>query len=99
MRFPDTHPGANYSFARFGFKRSLEIDDVALVRRLDPKLSRAGLLHGSGELLNHHTCQRKYIMSAEPIQTADVFGLTKVAPFPRRGSMPATAAVTAGYTL
>src|SRR3984893_296100 len=99
MRFPDTHPAVPLSFARFGFKRSLEIDDVASVRRLDPKLSRAGLLHGSGELLNHHTCQRKSIMSAEPIQTSDVVGLTKVAPFSRRGFMTATAAVTAGYTL
>src|SRR3984893_1419321 len=99
MRFPDTHPAVPLSFARFGFKRSLEIDDVALVRRLDPKLSRAGLLHGSGELLNHHTRQRKSIMSAEPIQTSDVIGLTKVAPFSRRRVLTATAAVTAGYTL
>jgi len=38
-------------------------------------------------------------MSAEPIQTSDVIGLTKVAPFSRRGFMTATAAVTAGYTL
>src|SRR3979490_2701388 len=44
-------------------------------------------------------CQRKSIMSAEPIQTSDVIGLTKVAPFSRRGFMTATAAVTAGYTL
>src|SRR5882672_5620195 len=39
------------------------------------------------------------IMSAEPMQTSDVIGLTKVAPFSRRGFMTATAAVTAGYTL
>src|SRR3979411_195945 len=39
------------------------------------------------------------IMGAEPIQTSDVIGLTKVAPFSRRGFMTATAAVTAGYTL
>jgi len=38
-------------------------------------------------------------MSAEPIQTSDIIGLTKVAPFSRRGFMTATAAVTAGYTL
>ncbi len=38
-------------------------------------------------------------MSAEPILTSDVIGLTKVAPFSRRGFMTATAAVTAGYTL
>ena len=38
-------------------------------------------------------------MSAEPMQTSDVVGLTKVAPFSRRGFMTATAAVTAGYTL
>jgi hypothetical protein len=38
-------------------------------------------------------------MSAEPMQTSDVIGLTKVAPFSRRGFMTATAAVTAGYTL
>src|SRR6202171_1571211 len=39
------------------------------------------------------------IMSAEPMQTSDVIGLTKVAPFSRRGFMTAPAAVTAGYTL
>src|SRR6266702_7320730 len=39
------------------------------------------------------------IMSAEAMQTSDVIGLTKVAPFSRRGFMTATAAVTAGYTL
>src|SRR4051812_14408623 len=38
-------------------------------------------------------------MSAEPLLTSDVIGLTKVAPFSRRGFMTATAAVTAGYTL
>src|SRR5437764_545101 len=38
-------------------------------------------------------------MSAEPLLTPDVIGLTKVAPFSRRGFMTATAAVTAGYTL
>src|ERR1700754_3892520 len=39
------------------------------------------------------------LMSAEPLHTADVIGLTKVAPFSRRGFMTASAAVTAGYTL
>jgi carboxymethylenebutenolidase len=38
-------------------------------------------------------------MSAEPQQASDVIGLTKVAPFSRRGFMTASAAVTAGYTL
>ena len=38
-------------------------------------------------------------MSAEPLHTADFIGLTKVAPFSRRGFMTASAAVTAGYTL
>ena len=38
-------------------------------------------------------------MSAEPMLTSDVVGLTKVAPFSRRGFMTASAAVTAGYTL
>jgi carboxymethylenebutenolidase len=38
-------------------------------------------------------------MSAEPLQTPDVIGLTKVAPFSRRSFMTASAAVTAGYTL
>jgi carboxymethylenebutenolidase len=42
-------------------------------------------------------------MSAEPmsddIVTADFIGLTKVAPFSRRGFMTASAALTAGYTL
>src|SRR6266702_8078423 len=39
------------------------------------------------------------IMSAEAMQTSDVIGLTKVAPFSRRGFMTASAAVAAGYTL
>jgi carboxymethylenebutenolidase len=38
-------------------------------------------------------------MSAEPMLTSDVVGLTKVAPLSRRGFMTASAAVTAGYTL
>jgi len=38
-------------------------------------------------------------VSAEPILTSDVFGLTKTAPFSRRGFMTASAAVAAGYTL
>ena len=38
-------------------------------------------------------------MSAEPMLTPDVIGLTKVAPLSRRGFMTASAAVTAGYTL
>src|SRR5271154_4356520 len=38
-------------------------------------------------------------MSADPMLTSDVIGLTKVAPFSRRGFMTASAAVTAGYTL
>ncbi|MGH6707972.1 MAG: dienelactone hydrolase family protein [Bradyrhizobium sp.] len=38
-------------------------------------------------------------MSTETLLTSDVIGLTKVAPFSRRGFMTATAAVTAGYTL
>ena len=38
-------------------------------------------------------------MRAEPLLTPDAIGLSKVAPFSRRGFMTATAAVTAGYTL
>lgn len=38
-------------------------------------------------------------MDAGPLLTADVVGLTKVAPFSRRGFMTASAAVAAGYTL
>src|SRR5580698_8093287 len=38
-------------------------------------------------------------MSTEELLTSDVVGLTKVAPFSRRGFMTASAAVTAGYTL
>src|ERR1700733_1635088 len=38
-------------------------------------------------------------MSAEPLLTSDFVGLTKGAPFSRRGFMTASAAVTAGYTL
>src|SRR6201990_2993013 len=41
---------------------------------------------------------RKLTMSTEPL-ASDVVGLTKVAPFSRRGFMPASAAVPAGYTL
>src|SRR5260221_4296602 len=38
-------------------------------------------------------------MSAEPLLTSDFIGLTKAAPFSRRGFMTASAAVTAGYTM
>jgi len=38
-------------------------------------------------------------MSAEPLLTSDVIGLTKVAPFSRRGFMTASATLAAGYTL
>src|SRR5215471_4513599 len=38
-------------------------------------------------------------MSAEPMLTSDVIGLTRTAPFSRRGFMTASAAVAAGYTL
>jgi carboxymethylenebutenolidase len=41
----------------------------------------------------------KIPVSAAPLLTSDVIGLTKVAPFSRRGFMTASAAVTAGYTL
>src|SRR6185369_10482484 len=43
--------------------------------------------------------KRRAAMSAEPLLTSDIIGLTKVAPFSRRGFMTASAAVTAGYTL
>src|SRR5437868_13282652 len=42
--------------------------------------------------------KRSTPMSAEPL-TSDVIGLTKTAPFSRRGFMTASAAVAAGYTL
>jgi carboxymethylenebutenolidase len=38
-------------------------------------------------------------MSADPVLTSDIVGLTKPAPFSRRGFMTASAAVAAGYTL
>jgi carboxymethylenebutenolidase len=38
-------------------------------------------------------------MTAKPAHHADIIGLTKVAPFSRRGFMTASAAVAAGYTL
>jgi carboxymethylenebutenolidase len=38
-------------------------------------------------------------MNTGPLLTSDVIGLTKVAPFSRRGFMTASAAVAAGYTL
>src|SRR5215475_3273622 len=43
--------------------------------------------------------KRRPAMSAELLPTPDVIGLTKVAPFSRRGFMTASAAVAAGYTL
>src|SRR5437660_9494707 len=42
---------------------------------------------------------RSRLMSAEPVLTSDVIGLTKGAPFSRRGFMTATTSVAAGYTL
>src|ERR1700738_885646 len=39
------------------------------------------------------------IMTAEPQLASDIVGLTKVAPFSRRGFMTASAAAAAGYTL
>src|SRR3978361_536290 len=39
------------------------------------------------------------IMTAEPQLASDIVGLTKVAPFSRRGFMTASAATAAGYTL
>jgi carboxymethylenebutenolidase len=38
-------------------------------------------------------------MSAEPLLTSDVIGLTRTPPFSRRGFMTASAAAAAGYTL
>ncbi len=38
-------------------------------------------------------------MTAEPTLTSDIIGLTRTAPFSRRGFMTATAATAAGYTL
>jgi carboxymethylenebutenolidase len=38
-------------------------------------------------------------MTTEPLLTSDVIGLTKTAPFSRRGFMTASAAAAAGYTL
>src|SRR5215472_15454555 len=43
--------------------------------------------------------RRSKTMSAEPELTSDVIGLTRTAPFSRRGFMTASAAVAAGYTL
>src|SRR5271154_3319083 len=49
--------------------------------------------------MRYPTGQRNFCMSTESMLTSDVIGLTKVAPFSRRGFMTASAAVTAGYTL
>jgi len=49
--------------------------------------------------LNAPPKKKEAAMSAEPLPTSDVIGLTKVAPLSRRGFMTASAAVTAGYTL
>src|ERR1700710_1982308 len=43
--------------------------------------------------------RRKKHMSAEPMLTSDIVGLTKTAPLSRRGFMTASAALAAGYTL
>src|ERR1700745_3367189 len=43
--------------------------------------------------------RRSKQMSAEPLLTSDVIGLTRTPPFSRRGFMTASAAVAAGYTL
>src|SRR5262250_1377736 len=43
--------------------------------------------------------KRSKQMSAEPLLTSDVIGLTKAPPLSRRGFMTASAAVAAGYTL
>src|SRR6516225_559183 len=43
--------------------------------------------------------RRSKTMNAEPELTSDVIGLTRTAPFSRRGFMTASAAVAAGYTL
>src|SRR5580658_8679450 len=62
--------------------------------------SQAGDLRSAGIcLLYAHPNQEESIMRADPMLTSDVIGLTKVAPFSRRGFMTASAAVTAGYTL
>lgn len=42
---------------------------------------------------------REYHMTAGPVLDADIIGLTKVAPFSRRGFMTSSAALAAGYTL
>jgi carboxymethylenebutenolidase len=38
-------------------------------------------------------------MTAEPMLTSDIIGLTRTAPLSRRGFMSASAAAAAGYTL
>src|SRR6195952_2662049 len=43
--------------------------------------------------------RRRKTMTAEPILTSDVIGLTRPAPLSRRGFMTASAATAAGYTL
>src|SRR6195952_3606542 len=43
--------------------------------------------------------REKNTMSAEPMLTSDIIGLTKTAPLSRRGFMTASAATAAGYTL
>src|ERR1700741_4508834 len=70
-------------------------------RRLrSAEFSRAGDLRSAAICrLYAHPNHEESIMSADPMPTSDVIGLTKVAPFSRRGFMTASAAVTAGYTL
>src|SRR6267378_1682306 len=85
------------SGARFGFKKPLEIHDSSAV--LAPEALLDGLAARIRGISEPPHALEESIMSAEPMQTSDVIGLTKVAPFSRRGFMTATAAVTAGYTL
>src|SRR5712671_4794962 len=84
------------SGARFGFKKPLEIHDSSAV--LAPEALLDGLAARIRGISEPPHALEESIMSAEPMQTSDVIGLTKVAPFSRRGFMTATAAVTAGYS-
>jgi carboxymethylenebutenolidase len=59
----------------------------------DLRLAKIGILNAAPNV------SRSLLMSAEPLLTSDVVGLTKTAPFSRRGFMTASAAVAAGYTL
>ena len=95
-----TRPGI-VNFISFDFNIRLG-NAIATVGYFLRAQSRADAVRGSKLIgLSNVTMNSRgeFIMSTEDLLTPDVVGLTRVAPFSRRGFMTASAAVTAGYTL